>query len=239
MKKFFALMIFLLSSTALANPLPDVPHIYMEGSAEIKVEPDTMTVTVGLEATNMDVAIAKKNVDERSIKLIQACKKLGIKPKEISTTALQVYPQYDYRNSERVLTGTHVSRQVEIMLNDLNKYPEFMKALMDAKISSALNTALSVKNLKEVSDQALVKAMQNARQRAESLAATLSKGIGDVYSISEFQTRTDIPFTPVAGKMFASGVHREVVAMDARQAEPFEPGEIKVEATVYVVFLLK
>ena len=240
MNKLLFVTLVLLSPLTFAGPLPSVPHIYVEGQAEIEVEPDMMNITVGLEATDMDVAVAKKTVDQRSHKLIKTCKDMGIKSKDISTTALQVFPQYDYRDGQRVLTGTRVSRQVDITLNDLDKYPEFMQALMDAKISRTVNTGFAVKDMKSILDKAQIRAVENARSRAQGLAAAVNKTVADVYSISEFQTRTDIPYIlePAAAVVNKSPRAAGTVMMRNAVPEPFEPGMMTVSATVYVVFLL-
>src|SRR5690606_34763736 len=96
MNYLLALVLTLASAIAVANPLPNKPHIYVEGSAEIEVIPDQMTITLGLSAENMDVALAKQEVDERSHKLIDTLKAMAIEARDIATTALQVTPVYDY-----------------------------------------------------------------------------------------------------------------------------------------------
>ncbi len=139
------------------------------------------------------------------------------------------------------MKGTQVSRQVDITLNDLDKYPTFMKTLMDSKISRTVNTNLSIKNIKEILDKAQIRAVENARSRAQSLASALNKNVGDVHSISEFKSRTDFPFQLTPGMRAEKNLSRgaDMVLMSASAQEPFEPGLMQVSATVYVVFLLK
>jgi uncharacterized protein YggE len=60
----------------IANPLPTKPHVYVEGSAEIEVVPDTITFKVSLEKVDVDIAAAKADIDLRSQKLINISKEL-------------------------------------------------------------------------------------------------------------------------------------------------------------------
>ncbi len=232
----------MMTAVAWADPLPQQPHVYVEGSAELEAEPDMMTFSISIQAVDMDLGKAKADVDARSRLLLSTCKKFGIKANDLATTALNVRPEYDYRDNQRVLTGNNVSRQVDITLGDLNKYPEMMKALVDAKISETINTNLTLSNKKALEDKAQEAAMADARARAERLAKTQGKSLAGVWSISEFNTRGNerwqlVPSRELQGssaKMKADSMSLQRVA-----AEPFEPGVMKLSAQVFVVYLLQ
>jgi len=235
-----ALAALSLSFPALAIPLPDQPHVYVEGSAELEVEPDTMTFTLSIQKVDLDLAKAKADVDARSRLLIETCKKFGIKAEDIATTALNIRPEYEYRDNQRVLTGNSVSRQVDITLRDLKKYPDMMKALVDAKISETINTNLTVADKKVVEEKAQTAAMSDARARAERLAKSQGKQVGDPWSISEFNNRGNERWelNPNRQLMGSSGAMKMEMRV-ADSSEPFEPGVMKITAQVYVVYLLK
>lgn len=243
MKSFFIAFVMITASVAaLASPLPNQPHVYVEGSAEIEVEPDVMTFTLSIQKVDMDLAKAKADVDARSRLLIETCKKFGIKAEDIATTALAIRPEYDYKEQQRVLTGNHVSRQVDITLRDLKKYPAMMQALVDANISETINTQLTVSDKKAIEDKAQTAAMADAKARAERLAKSQGKTVGEPYSISEFNNRGNErwelnPNRELMGSSAKTGVQFD--AAMARGGEPFEPGVMKLTAQVYVVYLLK
>src|SRR5215470_7674853 len=77
------LLVALTSTSAMADPFPTGPHVYVEGSAEVRVEPDTVHLWVAIAATDPQLATAKASVDDRARKLIESCKKLGIKGVDI------------------------------------------------------------------------------------------------------------------------------------------------------------
>lgn len=92
-----AVSVLTTAADSFGNPLPDGRHIYVEGYAEIEVEPDQMTVAVGLTATDENLASAKTIVDEKSRRLIDALRALDIRSEDIATTTLKIRP---YRTSE-------------------------------------------------------------------------------------------------------------------------------------------
>lgn len=242
MNQLLALALVFLSSFALANPLPAAPHIYVEGSAEIEVIPDQMTITLGLSAENLEVSIAKQDVDKRSVELLSTLKKMNINVKDIATTALQVTPVYDFVDGKQELRGSRVYRQVDVTLKNLDKYGELMQALMDAKISETVDTKLAVSNEKVVSDQALVQALEDARSRATSLVESQGRKLAGLHSISEFDLRREESHMLVPNREIFGSSSPEMLAsgdMRAKSAEPFEPGVIRAKAKVYVVYLIK
>jgi uncharacterized protein YggE len=242
MKFLIAFLSFLLLSfPASASPLPPQPHIYVEGSAELEVEPNMMNFSLNIQTLDLDLAKAKADVDARSRLLIETIKKFGIKAEDIATTALNIRPEYEYKENQRVLVGNQVSRQVDITLRDLKKYPDMMKALVDAKISETINTALTLSDKKSVEEKVQTAAMKDARDRAERLAKSQGKSVGDPWSISEFNMRGEEVWRLVPNRQLMDGSSSKMAmrAEIANSNEPFEPGKMKITAQLYVVYLLK
>lgn len=238
MIRSLALLFCLLTPLAFANPLPTKPHIYVEGSAEIEVIPDQMIISLGLTAENIDVAVAKEDVDKRSTQLIATLKQMDIAARDIATTALQVTPVHDYIEGRQVLRGSRVYRQVEITLRNLDNYGQLLQALMDAKISNTVDTRLNVSDEKVVGDQALIEALADARKRASALVESQGKRLGEIYSVSEFQLRREESYHMVPNRE-VYGDASSMVMRTAGKAEPFEPGVIRAKAKIYVVYLIK
>ncbi len=241
-KTILSFTLALASISALASPLPSKPHIYVEGSATIEVEPNEMSFSITIAHTAPDVSTAKNNVDSRSIKLIDLCKEIGISVTDIATTTLRVSPAYTYRNDRRVPDGTTVSRDIDILLRDLSQYPKIIQAFIDSDISQTISTKLLVSEGSKVTDSALEKALVDARQRASKLAAAEGKKLGGIYSISEFMTRGDERYMlhvsrDITGRS-TNLIHTRAAMLNA-PSEPFEPGVMVARAQVYVVYLLK
>jgi hypothetical protein len=225
-----------------ADPLPSSPHIYVEGSAEIRAEPDILAVAVSLDAQAKTLAEAKESVDRRSRALLDACRDLTIAPADVTTTTLQIGPAYEYSaDGSHRLVGTSVHREVEITLRDLSKYPELIAALVSADISSTLQTTLKRSDAESLLDEALLKALADARARAARLAEAANMKLGPVHSISEFELRQEESWKLNPSRDIGPALGSPTVAAYSRAmsaGEPFEPGLLIASAKIYVVYLL-
>lgn len=239
--KFLFLVLSAISYTALASVIPNEPHIYVEGSSEFGIFPDQIKLSVSLSSVNLDAEVAKTEVDQRSLKLFEAVKQLNIKDADITATPLQINPAFEYEDRKKIDQGTRVNRNVDITLKDLNKYSQLNDILIHAGVTSKISSVVEVSNERELKKKALMLALKDARVKAESLAELQNKSIKDVHSISEFKTREDNsynlrPAQAIYGQSYA-------VAEQRRRVPPapgiFEIGEMRVTATVYVVYTIE
>ena len=85
--------------------------------------------------------------------------------------------------------------------------------------------------------------MKDARSRAERLAKSQGKKLGEPYSISEFMTRGEERYMLVVSRRIRGQSSAEIAALSASGyggiREPFEPGIMVANAQVFVVFLLR
>lgn len=139
---------FTLGCSAMASPLPDRPHIYVEGRAEIKVNPDLVTFTLLLNNVSKSADAAKILIDGKSVKLIKLCEDLGIKIEDVASTGLQINKEYEYDEGmdKRIHVGVSVSRSVRLVLRDINKYKLVLAELINLKVSEEISTRLSLSN---------------------------------------------------------------------------------------------
>ena len=247
MHKLLTILVSLaLCVSANASPLPDSPHIYVEGSAEIEVEPDLATFTVQLDHVSQDAKAAKEVVDKKSINLIALCKKLGINPSDIASSGLRVQKKYEYdeRLRKNVQVGVIVSRTIDIVLRNIKHYKKVSNALVASKIFDDLSTLLSLSDPKTSTDKALLSALEGATERAKSIAKLQGVELGDIHSVSEFNLRQPEKYQLVVTRKIkgqSSSVVNEMSATESSQraADPFEPGVMKATAQVFVVFLIE
>lgn len=241
MKKIL-LVLSLISCTSLASVIPKEPHIYVEGTSDFGVFPDQIKVSVSLRAVNLDAEVAKSEVDQKSLKLFEAVKKLNVEKGDITATPLQINPAFEYEDRKKIDKGTSVNRNVDIVLKDLKKYPQLNDILVNVGITSKISSTVEVSNENELKKKALMLALKDARVKAENLAELQNKKIKDVHSISEFRTRDDNSYSlrpeqRIYGQSYA-------VAEQRRRVPPpppgiFEIGEMSVTATVYVVYTME
>jgi len=222
----FSIISFLLSGTVYAGEFPDEPHIAVNGSYQVSTVPDILRMSLNITEISREVAEARSSVEERSNRLIHTLiKSIGVEKKDITSARLQITPHYNWSNKAQVYVGTEVSRVIEIILRDLSKYDDMVKAIIDARVARINNTTLESTEEKKLRARALQGAVADAREKANLLVQSFLEQVGSVYSISAVPSYT--------GFRQARYQVAEYVKRDS-----FEPGVIEISESVQVIFYL-
>jgi uncharacterized protein YggE len=217
------LMSFVLSVVVLSSTFAEeVRTISILGSAQLKVDPDSAEIDMAVTIVDMDVLKAKKQVDTSMSQLLQVAKKMQIAPEDVTATALHVTPQYDY-NANNKLVGYETTRSLTLTLRDLAKLDQLLNACIEAGVNQINGIELHTSKEKELKAKALSLAIADAKERAAIIAGEFGVEIGIVQSIT-------------AGE---GAIATNLSLVEGLSAESYQPGKIKVEADISVVFQLK
>jgi uncharacterized protein YggE len=110
--------------------------ISVTGNAEIRVAPDEVSLTLGVDSHDKDLAIAKVDNDKRIKKLLNLAHAAGVAPKNIQTSALTMGPEYSDEKIPKLL-GYQVAQTVTVTLTDLSKYEDLMANSLRAGVKSS------------------------------------------------------------------------------------------------------
>jgi len=218
-------MLFVCFQPSLAGPLPDAPHIVVNGECEVRTTPDILFLSLGISETGFEVAGARDSVERRSRKLIHILKEIGIAQQDITAAQLQITPHYNWNNSAQIYAGTEVYRIVEVTLRDLSRYDDLIRSIVDARVARIQSTSLSSSEEKKLREEALRGAINDGMEKARIMVAHLPEQLGPVYSISPGSTNR--PFLQA---------RYEMANMAGQSA--FEPGTILYKESIQLVFYL-
>ncbi|MFC6996254.1 SIMPL domain-containing protein [Rufibacter roseus] len=228
---FVAASIFSLATvTAFAQQAPLPPLVSVSGQGEVKVVPDQVTFIVGVEVRERTLEEARKIADQRTSALLSALKKSGIDEKNIQTAYVSFQPIYNGEYGQTTPQFYMATRTISVVLNKIDRYDEVMANLYKAGANRVDGVSYQSSQLSKHQEEARKKAVQNARQKAQTLASEAGAKVGRVYNITEGGTNSP---SPVMMKMA-----RESMAMGA--GEPtLAAGQIVVSAHVEVSFVLE
>jgi uncharacterized protein YggE len=190
------------------------------GHGVITVAPDEATVTAGVHTQAASASAALAENAKLMTKAIAALKAAG--GQDLQTQQVSLYPQ---TSPEGQVTSYVADNSVSAKTKIADA-----GALIDAAVGAGANTVsgptLSVSDRDARYRDALGKAVQDARLKAEALAKAGGFGVGPISSVTE---QSGGGVTPV----FASGA----VAKDA--ATPIEPGTADITGDVSVTFRIR
>src|ERR1700716_2810175 len=90
---FLALLIF--SIQALAQSTIEPPLITVTGQAEVRVQPDEVVFTLGVESVDKDMLAAKKKTDDSVKEVLAIAKRNAVKAEDVQTSYISIQPKYN------------------------------------------------------------------------------------------------------------------------------------------------
>lgn len=216
-------------------------HISVSGSATINVSPDIANVSFGLSTKEKTAQAAKEANDAMLKNLNEVLKRYEIKETELSMNYINIRPYYEYRGNSNQLAGYVAQKTITIKIKEIEKYNSFVDDLLKIGISEINSVDFAVEDIKTARNQARIKAVESAREKAELFASSISKQIVDVIEISE--SDISVRYSQANYKSNYRGMlHTAMKDSDAVTGGDGigeERGNIAVSASVSVVFVMK
>jgi len=203
--------------------------ISVTGTASKDVAPDEVVINFGVETQSLTASDASQQNAATMNNVVKAVKDLGITEQEVSTSRFNIWPNYD--KSGRVITGYTASNIVSVKTEQLTKASQIIDAAVGAganRVESIFFTLSNELN-KQVRDELIADAVQDAKMRAEKALAPLGKQIIGVKSVSLAEFGIPPPIVPFESRTTLG----DVVA-----PTPIFKSEQQVSTSVSVIFLI-
>jgi uncharacterized protein len=194
------------------------------GSGTVSAAPDIAVMSFGVSATSNDAKKALDSISGKAKTVTDALKKAGVAEKDIQTQNVSVYPQTDQNNK---VTGYQASLTVSAKVRDLASLSDVIGAASAAGVDSINGPTFSISEDAPYADQAMKKAVDDARRTADAMAKAAGKSVGTVVSMT---SNTSGGISPLIRQSAADATAKGV---------PIEPGQLDVTADVTVVFELR
>ena len=166
---------------------PEPRAVTVTGDADVKVEPDLVEVTVGVESIDTTVAAVKAKNETAVAQMLAAVTKAGVAGKDAQTEYVYLEPQY--RNWEkRELIGYIARRTVRLTLRDVHKFEPVLSAVLESGGNVVMGVQFRTSELRKYRDQARALAIQAAREKADALAKELGQELDRPHRITEQQS---------------------------------------------------
>jgi len=202
--------------------------IHVNGEGEVVAIPDIAKLQLGHSIEKKTVAIAQKENTQTMNKIIGKLKKdFNIDKKDIQTSSYNIYPQYDWDEGKRILRGYEVRQNLNIKVRDLEKLALILEAGARAGLNQVGGLSFEIDDPEALKQVARVKALENAKEKAEALSKVAGVKLGKIISFSESIRQ------PIPKPMYRSYESVEAIGIGGAAPE-IEAGstEIKIIATV-------
>jgi len=231
-----------LSIAVQAQDKPDLRLITVNGEGEIKVVPDEVILTLGVETNNKDLNVAKAENDQKIQKIIATAKKLDIEDKYIQTDYINIEPRYRHEWENRDFIGYFVRKNISIILRNVSKFEELLSGILDAGANYIHGVDFRTTELRKYRDQARALAIKADQEKANDLAKQLGQKVGKPHTIQEGQNWWWSGYSGWWRGRYASQSMQNVSQGETApspEAGTFALGQISVRAQVTVSFELE
>jgi uncharacterized protein YggE len=225
-----ALLITPVAAIALAGcdsappPQGNARQVTVVGSGKVQGTPDTVTADVGIEVVAPDAAAAMNQVNDRQKAVIDALNGRGFDTKDISTTTVNVQPQF---GDNSVITGYRANNNITLTIRELDAAGEALSTVVNVGGNAARinSVTYSIQDDSQMVSDARARAFEDARNRAQQYADLSGLSLGKILSISEAPEANPPRPVPAPQGAMADGV-------------PLQPGQQTVSFAVTAIWEL-
>src|SRR3954468_8656020 len=157
--------------------------ISVTGSGTVTTEPDAATTSFGVVTQGSTAREAMSRNSEEMAKVIDALKRAGVASKDLQTEYVSLDPRYD--NQGREVVGYSASNSVSAIVRELAGVGDLIDAAVAAGANNVSGPSLSRADQGKLYNDALERAVADARAKAEVLARAAGVSVGAVQSVAE------------------------------------------------------
>ena len=202
-----AAMMILSSVAASAQNVPITPTVSVNGSAQIKVTPDVIYLSIKLDESDTK---GKVTVEQQRRSMFSALKKCGIDiEKQLSVQGMS---SSFYRKR-----GSLAATQYELKVGSADEARKVFEALDKVDVVNVNITRATCSKLEEYRTEARQAAIRSAKMRASQLAEAIGQSIGACYEINDYSS--DVEYSTRGRLMMKNSVAMDAAGM-VEEAEP-------------------
>lgn len=217
--------------------------ITVTGEAEVRVAPDEVILTLGVETWNKDLATAKRENDKIVAAVLNLTTKHGIESRHVQTDYVSIEPRY--RNGyyeDRDFIGFFVRKTISITLRDLTKFEGLLTDALSAGVNYVHGIEFRTTELRKHRDEARALAIRAAGEKAAALAGELGRKVGEPVTIQEQGSGWWSGYNAWWGSQWGGTMSQNVIQEIGGQSFSDDgtvaPGQIEVTSRVSVTFQL-
>lgn len=157
--------------------------VNVSGHGEVIATPDFATITVGVHATADTAENASAQCETNMQKVYDTAMSFGVAKVDASMTGIDITAQL--READGAVTGYVASETITVVVRNVKIASTVMSTIIDAGASEISGITYSLVDASSAYQQALAKAMEDAKAKADAVAIAAGVKLGDVASVVE------------------------------------------------------
>lgn len=216
--------------------------ISVNGESEVRVVPDEVVLSLGVETFNAALRTAKSLNDDRIQKTMAAARNLAVQASQMQTDYVGIEPKYEQGDIARTLQGYVVRRTVVIRLKEISKFEDLLTAALEAGVTHVHGIEFRTTDLRKHRDQARVMAIKAAQEKADLLARESGRKVGMARSIGEASYGYHASYGSWWGARYSAMSQNAIQNVGGAPLESdstLAPGQISIRVSVHASYVLQ
>lgn len=160
-------------------------QISVTGTAAVRVAPDEVFLTLGVESRDKSLQATTRDNSERIAKALAVIKRHGVPEKSVQLNYIQVEPDFDTDVSRITPVAYRARKSIGIKITKLESFEPLLTDLFAVGVNQVENIEFRNSDLRKHRDRARELAVTAAREKADALTAQLGVKRGRAVRISE------------------------------------------------------
>lgn len=175
-----------ISASRLLNTSTTTNTVSFSGEGKVLAKPDIAVIDLSIVTEAPTSKAAQNSNSIKSQKVVNFLKGQKIDDKDVKTVAYNIYPQYNYpRIGKPEITGYQVNESLEVKIRNLDKVSLILDGVVAAGANQVGNLIFKIDDPEKLKAQARVKAIADAKAKANELRGQLGIGLGKIVNFSE------------------------------------------------------
>jgi len=226
------------------QPASNEPRfITVTGDAEVRVVPDEVLLTLGVETWDKDLVVAKDQNDTIVNKVLGLAADYDIDPQHVKTDYINIEPRYRHGTyDEQDFIGFFVRKTIVITLRDISKFEDLLTSALGVGVNYVQGIQFRTTQLRTYRDEARALAIKAAREKAIAMAGELGQEVGEPHVIREDRSGWWSGYGAWWGSRWGGTMTQNVIQElggSSSTTDTVAPGQISVQARVTVNFQLE
>lgn len=202
----------------------------VQGTGIVSLDPDTATITLGVRESSADVGEAQARVSEKLTQVVGKLQSMGVREEDIHTSSIDIYEDYNYDDSDEKAYAA--ANSISVTISDIENAGKYIDAVFEAGANTFSGIVFSASDTADAKKRALELSVENAREKAEVLAAAAGMKVAGISAIVE--QGSGMYNNYYAGNRFEAAMEKA----DAGAGTPVFSEQIQVSASVAIDFTL-
>lgn len=156
--------------------------ITVSGEGIVKVTPDRVKIKIRVENQGQSANEVKNETDKAIQSILNYLKKEKISEKDYRTDYVNLNKTYDYNTKENLYKA---EQSISLTLHNIDQYGKIMTGLMNSSVNRIDEVVFENSKIATYEKEARMKAIEDARNKAEDYVKALGLKVGVAQMINE------------------------------------------------------